>query len=63
MPNDYPYSKAYKSTLEKQMEVAIAKVGSPSNWDDTRKMKYTQTMIQKSLCLQPPIEVGFRHCI
>jgi len=41
MPNDYSCSKAYKGTLEKQMEITIAKVGSPSSWDDTQKMKYT----------------------
>jgi cytochrome P450 family 26 subfamily A len=45
------------------MEIAITKDGSPLNWDDTPKMKYTWLVIQESLCLQPPVEVVFQKCI
>ncbi len=51
-------------SFTEQKEIAITKAnGSPLNWDDTRKMKYTWQVIQECLRLQPPGEVGFKECI
>ncbi|KAH9548172.1 hypothetical protein CY35_11G074800 [Sphagnum magellanicum] len=52
-----------QQVIKEQKEIAIEKAGSPLNWDDTRKMKYTWQVMQECLRVQPALEVGFRECI
>ncbi|CAK9197081.1 unnamed protein product [Sphagnum troendelagicum] len=52
-----------QQVIKEQKEIAIEKAGSPLNWDDTRKMKYTWQVMQECLRVQPAVEVGFRECI
>ncbi|KAH9548171.1 hypothetical protein CY35_11G074800 [Sphagnum magellanicum] len=46
-----------QQVIKEQKEIAIEKAGSPLNWDDTRKMKYTWQVMQECLRVQPALEL------